>query len=211
MKKIILSMLLAIMAGFAAFGFAACGDKTGDSSSTLQNGVEVSFPEVDGIVFVTDDLVNGQIEKGSTLTFTLDLSAWKGSKNFTLLAGDQPITPNEQGTYTVTVNEALTLRFADVTVSFNEAEGVSYVCEYQDTVTVPFNTPISFSLDVNPFYTAKNAVVRAGASIQAADAQGVYTVYATSDTVISVLDVVKDEATCTTGGTDSENPFLIYT
>ena len=124
MKKIILSMLLAIMAGFAAFGFAACGDKTGDSSSTLQNGVEVSFPEVDGIVFVTDDLVNGQIEKGSTLTFTLDLSAWKGSKNFTLLAGDQPITPNEQGTYTVTVNEALTLRFADVTVSFNEAEGV---------------------------------------------------------------------------------------
>ena len=210
MKKIILSMLLALMAGFAAFGFAACGDKTGDTSSTLKNGVEVSFPEVDGIVFVTDDLVNGQIEKGTNLTFTLDLSDWKGSKNFTLLAGNQPITPNEQGEYSVTVNEALTLRFADVTVSFNEAEGVGYVCEYQGTVTVPFNTPISFSLDINPFYTAKNAVVRAGASIQAADNQGVYTIRATSDTVISVLDVVKAEATCTEGGTE-ENPFFIYT
>ncbi len=210
MKKIILSTLLALMAGFAAFGFTACGDGPDNSSNVLTNGVDVTFPEVNGIVFVTDDLVDGQIEKGSTLTFTLDLSAWTGSKNFTLLAGDEEITPNEQGEYSLTVDEAVNFRFADVTVTFNQAEGVKYVCDYEETITVPFNTKLEFSLDVNPFYTEETATVRAGTRMTSPNEDGLYTVFATSDMQITVLDVVKEQATCTSGGTE-DNPFFIFT
>lgn len=216
MKKVKLTVLLALLSGCLAFGLTACG-KDGDDSSTpdvppvtLTDGVDVVFPEVDGISFVTDDLVNGQIERGETLNFTVDLSSWKGATEFTLLAGEDVITPDQNGEYSLKIEEAVTFRFGDVTVTFEEAEGVRYVSDYQDTAEVPFGSMLSFSLNVSPFYTEETAIVRAGTRYVTANDEGVYTFQVSSDITITVLDVVKEEASCTSGG-QADNPFFIYT
>ncbi len=208
MKKVTLSLILA-MAGLCALGFTAC--KEPDNTPSLTNAVDVVFPEIDGITFVTDDLYQGQMEKGDQLSFTLDLSAWNGSKDFTLLANGEAITKDENGIYSLTADEAITISFADVTVTFNETEGVEYVSEYGETVTVPFASDISFSLNVSPYYTEDSATVRAGTRITTPDENGVYTVRVTSDIAVSVLDVVPMQPSCTSGGTSSEDPFWIYT
>ncbi len=207
MKKIILSALIALTAGCTALGFASCDNKKPAEPTAT---VDVLFPTVDGIKFVTDDVVDGKIEKGATLTFTLDLSKWEGAKNLTLYVGDEVLTPNENGEYSLTVNENTTVRFGDVTITFNETPGVEYVSEYEETITVPFNTQLNFSLDIDPFYTDESALVRAGTRIMEPNKDGSYTVAATSDMQISVLDVVKEQPTVTTGGTSNEEPFMIY-
>ena len=208
MKKVTLSLILA-MTGLCALGFTAC--KEPDNTPSLTNAVDVVFPEIDGITFVTDDLYQGQMEKGDELTFTLDLSAWNGSKDFTLLANGEALTKDENGAYSLIADEAITISFADVTVTFNEAEGVEYVSEYGETVTVPFASDISFSLDVSPYYTEDSATVRAGTRITTPDENGVYTVRVTSNIAVSVLDVVPLQPSCTSGGTSNEDPFWIYT
>ena len=203
MKKVKLTLLLASI-GLSALGLGAC----------QKDYVDIVFPTIDGIEFVTDDLnKKGQAKLGSELSFTLDLSSWSGAKNteFKLLANGKEVTRSDDGEYTVTVTEAITLSFADVTVTFNEAEGVEYLSEYDATVTVPFNTELSFGLDISPFYTADSAIVRAGSRIVDPDSNGIYTVRAVSDMEINVLEVEEMGTNCTTGGTTSEDPFFIYT
>ena len=213
MKKVKLSLLLALI-GCCALGLTACDDKKDDSSSSptaWENGVDVTLPSVDGITFVTDDILNGQVQMGEEFNFTLDLSEWTGSKTFTLLANGETITADENGEYSLTVTKPTTISFADVTVSFIEAEGFKYVFDHENTVTVPFASELSFSLDVNPYYDATQATVRAGTRMAEPNADGVYTIRPTSDIEVTVLDVVKMQPTCTTGGTSSEDPFRIYT
>ncbi len=208
MKKAKLTILLAsIGVGAVGIGALALG-------LSQKDYVDIVFPTIDGIEFVSDDLnKKGQAKLGSELSFTLDLSSWSGSKNtnFKLLANGKELTRAENGEYTVTVTEAITLSFADVTVTFNEAEGVEYLSEYGATVTVPFNTALSFGLDISPFYTADSAIVRAGSRIVDPDSNGIYTVHAVSDMAINVLEVVEMDTNCTTGGTSNEDPFFIYT
>lgn len=203
MKKAKLSFLLTLI-GFCALGISSCGKK---------QYVDILFPSQEGIVFVTDDLKNGQAVVGTELSFTLDLSAWNGSKNtnIKMLANGQEISRSESGEYSFVVTGQTTLSFADVTVTFNEIDGVEYISEYDQSVTVPFNTDISFALDISPFYTAESAIVRAGSRTASPNDDGIYVVRATSDMQINVLDVVEVQPSCTTGGTSSEDPFWIYT
>ena len=209
MKKVKFSLFLAAI-GCCALGLAGCKVKGVDS----KDYVNVLFPTIDGIVFVTDDLNgNGAIEKGSELQFTIDLTQWSGPKNsdLNLLVNGNEIECNDSGVYSLIASQDLTFSFADVTITFNEAEGVEYLSEYGATATVPFNSELSFKLDISPYYTADSAIVRAGTRVADPNSDGTYVIRANSDMEINVLDVVRMQSTCTSGGTSNEDPFMIYT
>ena len=204
MKKLFSTLLLGATCCLG-FAFASCDQ--GDVTPTQT--CSVTFEQVDGIGFDTNLSAEGTIKKGATLTFTLDLVAWQGSDNFSLLAGGEAIAPDANGVYSVVVEENLSITFAPVTLTFAETEGVSFLSEYESGATLPFNSIVTFTVDVDPFYT-QPTVVRAGARVVTPDDSGTYAFNITSSVSVSVGGVEKAYPSISGEG-KADNPFFIYT
>lgn len=129
MKKILIAFLLSLSCA-CAFAAVGCGKNTDSTSSSTSNSggsnpsrtFNVNFEEGEGFTFVSDTPDGGAINKGDTLTFSVDVGAFYTGSPVVYVNGD-PIAPNDDGVYSVEMVRNVTVRAEGIKRDVSNMQG----------------------------------------------------------------------------------------
>lgn len=85
-------------------------------------GYKVSFADGAGVSFVSDKKPGQRVEAGSKVSFTLNVSQfYEGTP--VVYVGEKTVAPDENGTYSFTVNSDITVKVEGITLKSSSMEG----------------------------------------------------------------------------------------
>lgn len=192
MKKILTTVFASLAVFGCAIGFAACAGQP--TYYTL------TYSRVDGVEFISDVKSNAKVKEGYEVSFSLSLDEdCEGTP--VVSVNNKILTADAEGKYSFVMSADTTVTVTGIalvnyyTITFDDGgERVTFASEQgnvEEGISVPAGEEVRFEIDVSVYYADTYSVL-ANTEIITPDENGVYSVYVTEDTNVTLHNLEQE-------------------